>query len=348
MKKYILRNMLPNEIDDMCLEIGEKKFRSKQIYGWIVKGVREFSQMKNLSKDLIRKLEEVSEIGAIEIAQVLSSETDGTKKYLFELHDGSIIESVFMKYKHGNTVCVSTQVGCRMGCTFCASTIGGVERNLDASEIISQIYEIQNDTGERVSNVVLMGSGEPLDNTDNVVKFIKLLNEEGGLNVSQRNMTLSTCGIVPEIYKLADMKLQITLAISLHSSSDEERSALMPINRKYNIEELLKACKYYTDTTGRRVTFEYALIKGKNDVPERAKELAKLLKGFLCHVNLIPINLVVERDFVPSSDNSINSFRNILKKSGIETTIRRELGSDINAACGQLRKSYKEKKEEQK
>lgn len=338
--KMELRGQTIEALESLCQNIKVPKFRAKQIFKWVNKGVRTFEEMTDLSKDLRGVLEAHAYIGSGEIVQVLSSEADGTQKYLFKLRDGNVIESVLMRYKHGNSVCVSTQVGCLMGCTFCASTIGGMVRNLTAGEILGQILDIQNNIGERVSNLVLMGSGEPLDNFDEVVKFIEIVNHKEGLNVSQRHITLSTCGIVPKIYALAELKLQITLAISLHSADNEERSELMPVNRSYPIEKLLEACDYYTEKTGRRITYEYALILGKNDKEEKAKALAKRLKGKLCHVNLIPINDVKERGYKASDNNSIERFKNILKQSGIETTVRRELGSDINAACGQLRKSH--------
>lgn len=338
--KMELRGQTIEALEGLCQNVKVPKFRAKQIFKWVNKGVRTFEEMTDLSKDLRTVLEAHAYIGSGEIVQILSSEADGTQKYLFKLKDGNVIESVLMRYKHGNSVCVSTQVGCLMGCTFCASTIGGMVRNLTAGEILGQILDIQNNIGERISNVVLMGSGEPLDNFDEVVKFIEIINHKEGLNVSQRHITLSTCGIVPKIYALAELKLQITLAISLHSAENEERSELMPVNRSYPIEKLLEACDYYTEKTGRRITYEYALILGKNDKEEKAKALAKRLKGKLCHVNLIPINDVKERGYKASDNNSIERFKNILKQSGIETTVRRELGSDINAACGQLRKSH--------
>ena len=339
-EKMELRGQSIESLEGLCQKVGIPKFRAKQIFKWVNKGVKNFEEMTDLSKDLRKTLEEYAYVYSGEILQVLESESDGTRKYLFKLRDGNVIESVLMRYKHGNSVCVSTQVGCKMGCTFCASTLGGMVRDLTAGEILGQILDIQNHIGDRVSNVVLMGSGEPLDNFDEVVKFIEIVNHKEGLNISQRHMTLSTCGIVPQIYALADLKLQITLAISLHSAENEERSELMPVNRSYPIEKLLEACDYYTEKTGRRITYEYALILGKNDKEERARALAKRLRGKLCHVNLIPINDVKERNYKASDNGSIERFKNILKQSGIETTVRRELGSDINAACGQLRKSH--------
>lgn len=344
-EKMELRGQTVEALERLCQEIQVPKFRAKQIFKWVNKGIRTFEEMTDLPKDLRSILESHAYIGSGEIVKILSSQTDGTQKYLFQLRDGNVIESVLMRYKHGNSVCVSTQVGCQMGCTFCASTIGGMVRDLTAGEILGQILDIQNHIEDRISNIVLMGSGEPLDNFDEVVKFIEVVNHKDGLNISQRHITLSTCGIVPKIYALADLKLQITLAISLHSADNEERSELMPVNRSYPIEKLLEACDYYAEKTGRRITYEYALILGKNDTPEMAKALAKRLKGKLCHVNLIPINDVKERGYKASDNSSIEGFKNILKLSGIETTVRRELGSDINAACGQLRKSHMDEME---
>ncbi len=338
MKKQI-RGLEQKELKDWLKELGEKPFRAKQIFGWVQKGVATYDEMSNVSKSLRASMDEAFELDNVKIVRCLDSK-DGTRKYLLSMTDGEVIEAVLMRYKHGNSICVSTQVGCRMGCTFCASTIDGMNRNLLASEIIGQIMTIQNDIGERISNVVLMGSGEPLDNYDEVTKFLRLVNHDEGLNISMRHITLSTCGLVNEIKMLADLKLQITLAISLHSVDDEKRSILMPVNRKYNLDELLQACKYYTKTTSRRITFEYALIQGENDQESEAKKLAKKLRGMLCHVNLIPINPVKERGYKASSNNSITKFQKVLTNAGIETTIRRELGSDINAACGQLRAQH--------
>ena len=276
----------------------------------------------------------------VTMADRLISEIDGTRKYLFRMEDGSIIESVLMKYKHGNSVCISSQVGCRMGCRFCASTLDGLKRHLTAAEMLGQVYAIQRESGERVSNIVIMGTGEPLDNYDGALRFIRLISAETGLNISQRNITLSTCGLVPEIYRLADEHLQITLAISLHASNDEKRKSMMPVANRYSIKELLKACRYYYDMNGRRLTFEYSLASGVNDSPEDARELAHLLKGFMWHVNLIPINPVEERNYVQSDRKSVVNFKNNLEKYGGNVTIRREMGRDIQAACGQLRRRY--------
>ncbi|MDD3221570.1 MAG: 23S rRNA (adenine(2503)-C(2))-methyltransferase RlmN [Clostridia bacterium] len=342
MEKTDIRSMTLPELETFIVEtLGDKKFRAGQIYDWIhVKLIQSFDEMTNLSRDLRSRLEEIATLRPLTLVECLVSEIDGTRKYLFRMDDGSIIESVLMKYKHGNSVCISSQVGCRMGCRFCASTLAGLERNLSASEMLGQVYAIQRESGERVSNVVIMGTGEPLDNYDSAVRFMRMISDEKGLHISQRNITLSTCGMVPEIYKLADEQLQVTLAISLHASSDEKRKSMMPIADRYSIAELLKACRYYYDTSGRRLTFEYSLASGVNDTPEDARNLAHLLKGFMWHVNLIPINPVEEREYVQSDRKSIVNFKNNLEKYGGNVTIRREMGRDIQAACGQLRRRY--------
>ena len=342
MEKTDIRSMTLAELETFVVEnLNDKKFRARQIYDWMhIKLVQDFDEMSNLSKDLRSRLSGMATLRPVEIADRLVSEIDGTRKYLFRMEDGSIIESVLMKYKHGNSVCISSQVGCRMGCKFCASTLSGLERNLTASEMLGQVYAIQKESGERVSNVVIMGTGEPMDNYDAAVRFIRMISDDKGLNISQRNITLSTCGMVPEIYRLADEHLQITLAISLHASNNEKRKAMMPIANRYDIDELLKACRYYYDTNGRRLTFEYSLAGGVNDSPEDARALAKLLKGFMWHVNLIPINPVEEREYVQSDRKSIVNFKNNLEKYGGNVTIRREMGRDIQAACGQLRRRY--------
>ena len=323
--------------------LGDKRFRAKQIYDWIhVKLARNFDEMSNLSKPLREKLKAMCRLTALEPVQCLISRLDGTRKYLFRLEDGNIIESVLMKYKHGNSVCVSSQVGCRMGCRFCASTLDGLTRNMTPSEMLDEIYAIQRDLGERISNVVIMGSGEPLDNYDNVVRFIKMLSDDNGLHISQRNITLSTCGIVPKIEALAREDLSITLAISLHAVNDEQRRELMPIANKYSIKEILEACKNYYGHNNRRLTFEYSLVKGVNDSEAQARALAALLKGINAHVNLIPVNPIKERDFRQSDSDAVMNFKNNLEKYGENVTIRREMGRDIQAACGQLRKNYLE------
>lgn len=332
-------------LEELKLEMekmGEKSFRAKQLYQWMhQKLARDFDEMTNLPLSLREKCAREYEYTSIKEVKMQESAIDGTRKYLFELKDGALVESVWMKYKHGNSVCISSQVGCRMGCAFCASTIGGLERSLTPSEMLDQIYAVTLLTGQRVSNVVVMGTGEPLDNYENLLRFIQLLTDENGLHISQRNITVSTCGLVPQMLKLADEQLQITLALSLHASSDEKRKELMPIANKYSIAELMKACRYYFDKTGRRITFEYSLVGGVNDKPVDAERLSALMKGLNCHVNLIPVNPIKERDFVQSGGAEIASFKNKLEKNGINVTIRREMGRDIDGACGQLRRRQK-------
>jgi 23S rRNA (adenine2503-C2)-methyltransferase len=318
----------------------ESEFRAKQIFDWLYKSVWSFNEMKNIPVTLKEKLSNKFYIGIPEIIRELESKSDGTRKLLLMYNDGNVIETVIMKYKHGNSICVSTQIGCRMGCKFCASTIGGVVRNLTSGEILAQILVSQKELNERISNVVLMGSGEPLDNFENVLKFITLANADYGLNIGQRHVTLSTCGIVPKIKELADLKLQITLAISLHAPNDELRKSMMPIAYQYSVEELIDACKYYIEKTNRRITFEYSLVKDKNDGTDNARQLASLLKSMICHVNLIPINEISEKEYKKSTSKNIETFSKILIDNGIETTIRREMGADIDAACGQLRRSF--------
>ena len=323
--------------------IGEKAFRAKQIYEWLhVKLVDSFDEMTNLSKALRDKLGGQYRIPKVKMVERQESKIDGTNKFLFQLEDGHVIESVLMRYKHGNSVCISSQVGCRMGCKFCASTIGGLERNLLSSEMLRQIYQIQRITGERVSNVVVMGTGEPMDNYEHFVKFVHLISDEYGLNISQRNITVSTCGIVPNMKRLADEQLQITLALSLHGSTQEKRKVLMPIAGKYELDEVLEACDYYFEKTGRRITFEYSLVHGVNDREEDANELIGILKPRNCHLNLIPVNPIKERDFEKPSRKTAENFKNKLEKNAINVTIRREMGSDIDGACGQLRRRYAE------
>lgn len=337
-----LLNYTLEELKIWMKENGESEFRSKQIISWIYKNINEFDDMKNIPKPLISKLKENFTIDLPKIIEVYKSNIDGTEKFLLGFKDGNLIESVLMRYKHGNSICISTQIGCAMGCKFCASTIEGRVRNLTTGEILSQILVVQNYISERISNIVLMGSGEPLDNYNNVIKFLEIVSADYGLNIGQRHITLSTCGIVPKIYELADKELSITLAISLHAFSNEKRKEIMPIANKYSIEEVLKACRYYINKTNRRITFEYALVRDVNDGREDAKALGKLLRGMLCHVNLIPVNEIKENTYKRSSKKSIDDFSEILKNHGIEVTIRREMGSDINAACGQLRRSYME------
>lgn len=322
---------------------GEKAYRAKQMYEWMHGKLAEnFEEMSNLSREFRAKCGEWYSYTALETVQVQESKSDGTKKFLFALSDGNVVESVWMQYRHGNSVCISSQVGCRMGCRFCASTLDGLERNLTPSEMLEQVYAITRHTGERVSNVVVMGTGEPLDNYDNLLVFLKILTDENGLNISQRNITVSTCGLVPEMRKLAEEQLQITLALSLHATTDEKRRRLMPIANKYSISELMDVCGYYFKRTGRRITLEYSLVGGVNDSEEDAKELAALAKPLCCHINLIPVNPIKEREYVQSNAEHILRFKNKLEKNRINVTIRREMGRDIDGACGQLRRKYKE------
>ena len=341
MEKRDIRSYPFEQLKEEMLLIGEKAFRAKQIYEWIhVKLAGSFEEMTNLSKQLRAKLAQEYEIYPVEMLEQQISQIDGTNKFLFRLRDDNVIESVLMRYQHGNSVCISSQVGCRMGCRFCASTLDGLQRNLKPSEMLGQIYEIQKLTGERVSNVVVMGTGEPLDNYENLLIFIRMLSDEHGLNISQRNITVSTCGIVPVMEKLAKEKLQITLALSLHGSTQEKRRELMPVANKYELSEVLKACDDYFEKTGRRMTFEYSLVHGVNDTDEDAKELISILGRRNCHVNLIPVNPIKERNFEKPSKKIAFNFKNKLEKSGINVTIRREMGSDIDGACGQLRRRY--------
>ncbi|CAH2212839.1 23S rRNA (adenine(2503)-C(2))-methyltransferase RlmN [Tepidibacter aestuarii] len=345
MDKVCLKSLTENDMKEFMKEIGEKPFRANQIFSWIYKEIDSIDDMSNISKDLRKKLSEKSKLGKLEIYKKFESKIDGTIKYLFALEDGNIIESVMMKYEHGVSVCISTQVGCRMGCNFCASTIDGLERNLHPWEILDQVLQIQKDIKTRVSNIVLMGSGEPFDNFENVKKFLEIVNEKNGLNIGYRHITLSTCGIVPKIYELADMKIPINLAISLHAADENIRREIMPIAKSYTIDEIIKACKYYIQKTNRRITFEYSLIKGVNDKKEDVKLLGNKLKGILCHVNLIPINKVEERSYEKPDKNYVYKFKENLKQAGINCTIRREMGSDIKGACGQLRRKHLNKDE---
>ena len=339
MEKKDIASYSFEELQEEMLAIGEKGFRSRQIYSWIhEKLVDDFEEMTNLPKALRQKLEAAYEIRRVEMEKRQISKIDGTNKFLFCLKDGNMVESVLMKYKHGNSVCISSQVGCRMGCRFCASTLDGLERNLTPSEMLRQVYQIQKITGERVSNIVIMGTGEPLDNYDNFLKFIHMVSDEHGLNISQRNITASTCGIVPNIRRLAEEKLQITLALSLHGSNQEKRRSLMPVANKYELHEVLEACDYYFEKTGRRITFEYSLVHGVNDTPEDAKELMGILKDRNCHLHLLPVNPIKERNYEKPDKKSAENFKNKLEKNGINVTIRREMGSDIDGACGQLRR----------
>lgn len=342
--KIDIKSLSLAQLKEELVAIGEKPFRAKQIYEWIhVKLARNFDEMTNISKETRKKLEERYDFISLDVVDSLTSKDQDTTKFLFQLFDHRVIESVWMRYQHGNSVCISSQVGCRMGCKFCASTLGGLERNLTPSEMLDQIYQIQRITGERVSNVVVMGTGEPMDNFENLLTFIELLTNVDGLNISARNITVSTCGLVEKIRELAECELQITLAISLHAPNDELRKQIMPVAHKYTIEQIMDACRYYYSKTGRRITFEYSLIEGVNDQSEHAKQLCALVKGLNCHINLIPVNPIKERDFKQTQGKFIQNFKNLLEKNRINVTIRREMGQDINAACGQLRKSYNDK-----
>ena len=333
-----LKDLSFSELEEFLKENGEPKFRAKQIFSWLHKGVTSFEEMTDISKKTAEKLSEKCFISKLTIREKYVSKLDGTVKYLFSLEDGNCIESVAMRYKHGISLCISSQVGCRMGCKFCASTIGGLYRNLSAGEILNQVIFAQKDIGERISNIVMMGIGEPLDNYENVLKFLQNVNDPLGLNIGYRHISLSTCGRVEEMKKLAEEEIPITLSVSLHAPNNNIRNTIMPINNKYPVEVLISACKSYIKKTSRRISFEYSLISGVNDSVENAKELAKLLKGMLCHVNLIPVNHVEEREFHKGKKEEINKFCKVLNDLGINATIRRELGSDISASCGQLRK----------
>jgi 23S rRNA (adenine2503-C2)-methyltransferase len=341
LNKRDLKSMRLEELEELVLSIGEKKFRAKQIFKSLHSQLSTgIDEIRGLSKELKEKLNESYRVEKLEIAERLDSKLDGTKKYLFRLSDGNVIESVFMKYKHGNSICISTQVGCRMGCAFCASTKGGLVRNLTPGEILEQFYAIRRDTGEPIGSIVLMGSGEPLDNFDNVMLFMELLHDSEGQNLSYRSMTLSTCGIVPKIYELSKNGKPLNLAISLHNPFDGERAEIMPIAKKYSVAEIIESCREYLEETGRRITFEYTLIEGENDGVEYAEKLADLLKGLNCHINLIPLNPISEYGKQKTKSDSVINFKNTLEKNRLNATVRRELGSDINAACGQLRNDY--------
>ncbi len=344
--KTDIKSLTLKELQEEFMQLGEKAFRAKQTYDWMHnKLAAGFDDMTNLSKDFREKCKERYAYTSLQLLKMQESKIDGTRKYLFGLADGNVVESVWMKYKHGNSVCISSQVGCRMGCKFCASTLDGLARNLMPSEMLDQIYAISRHTGERVSNVVVMGTGEPMDNYDNLVRFLRLLTDENGLHISARNVTVSTCGIVPNMRRLAEERLQITLALSLHATTDEKRRKLMPIANRYSIAELMDACHYYFEQTGRRITFEYSLVGGVNDTAEDAQELIALASPLNCHINLIPVNPIKERDFVQSDDSHIQAFKNKLEKSRINVTIRREMGRDIDGACGQLRRSFMNNRE---
>ena len=335
-----IKSMTIDELKKLMTTLGDKPFRAKQIYSWLHEHlVTSYDEMTNLSKSLREKLKEYP-VTALKMVDVQTSRIDGTQKYLFRLSDGNVIESVLMRYKHGNSVCISSQVGCRMGCRFCASTLDGLVRGLTPSEMLDQIYQIGRDTGDLVTKLVVMGPGEPMDNLDNLLKFIELLTDENGLNISQRNVTVSTCGIVPRMRELADKKLQITLALSLHASTQEKRLELMPVANKYEIHEVIDACRYYFEQTGRRITFEYSLVGGVNDTDEDDNYLGRLIKGIYFHLHPIPVNPIKEGDYPPPDVRVTTEFKNKLEKNGINATIRREMGRDIDGACGQLRKRY--------
>ena len=334
------------ELQAWIESLGQPRFRAKQIYQWIhQKHVDDYEQMTNLPAGLQNTLGALTEWVSLKTEKKQCSALDGTRKYLFALNDGNMVESVLMRYHHGNSVCVSSQVGCKMGCRFCASTLDGWVRDLKPSEMLEQVYRIEKDLGERISHVVVMGMGEPLDNYDNLLKFIRLLTDENGLHISQRNVTVSTCGLVPQMKKLAEEDLQITLALSLHASSDEKRKELMPVANQYTIKEVLEACDYYFARTGRRISFEYSLCGGVNDSDQDAEALGTLLRGKNCHVNLIPVNAVQERHFFASEQKVVREFKNKLEKLGINVTVRREMGRDIDGACGQLRRRYQKNAE---
>lgn len=337
MSKIDIRSMYLSELETLMSELGEPKFRAGQIFGWLQRGVTSFGEMTNIPAKLCAKLQEGYYIVTANIKKRLESDIDDTVKYLYEMHDGELVESVLMKYNHGYSVCISTQVGCRMGCSFCASGLNGLKRSLTASEMLAQITAVERDRGIRISNVVLMGMGEPMDNLENVIRFLRLVSDDKGLNIGLRHISVSTSGVVPGIYRLSEEGFPITLSISLHAPNDAVRSSMMRVNNKWNIEVLIKACKDYIKATGRRISFEYAVVDGVNNSDANAKELAQLLKGMLCHVNLIPVNPVKENTYKKPDRKKIEHFCELLNGYGINTTIRRTLGSDIDASCGQLR-----------
>lgn len=340
MEKTDIKSLTLSELNKSIAELGLPKFRAGQIYSWLHKQLAtSFDEMTDLSKDLRSSLSERFEILNCEIERKLVSKLDGTVKYLFRLNDGEFIESVLMKYKYGYTVCISSQVGCNMKCSFCASTIDGCKRNLTPSEMLSQIYAVSRDMDIRVSHIVLMGMGEPLDNYDNLLRFFDLITNADGQNISARHISISTCGVVPKIYDLIEKHPQFTLSVSLHAPTDELRTQIMPVNKVWSVDELLAACKVYTETTSRRISFEYAMMSGINDTDECAKELISKLRGMLCHINLIPANEVRENDYKRSTDKRVQAFKAILEKGGLNVTVRRSLGGDIDASCGQLRRS---------
>ena len=335
-----IKSMTLTEMGALFKELGQPAFRAKQVYTWLHKGVRSYDEMTNLPKDLRSLLAVRYPITAPVAVRRQESQKDGTIKYLWQLSDGNCVETVLMRYHYGNTVCISTEVGCRMGCAFCASTLGGLVRRLEPNEMLDQVLFTQVESGLPVSHIVLMGIGEPLDNFDNVMRFLELVNSPEGMNISMRHISLSTCGLVPGIDKLAEEKLQLTLSVSLHAPTDQIRDTIMPVNKAYPTEELLQACRRYYEKTGRRISFEYAMINGVNDTPEAAKTLLKRLKGLPAHMNLIPLNHVEESPLKPSTRQSVMRFQQILEEGGIPATVRRTLGGDIDASCGQLRRKY--------
>ncbi len=339
-----LKSLTQPELADILKELGQPKFRAKQVYTWLHKGVRSYDEMTNLPKGLRDALSEKYPINAPKVVRKQESQKDGTIKYLWELSDGNCVETVLMRYHYGNTVCISTEVGCAMGCAFCASTIGGLVRRLEPFEMLDEVLFTQIDSGLPISHIVLMGIGEPLDNFDNVLRFLELVNSEDGMNISMRHISLSTCGLVPKIDALAQKKLQISLAISLHGPNNEIRSKIMPVNKAYDIDTLLDACRRYYAATSRRIHFEYAMIDGVNDTPAHAKELLRRLKGLPAHVNMIPLNHVEESPLKPSSKAAVAAFQKILEDGGVTATVRRTLGGDIDASCGQLRRKYNKEK----
>lgn len=336
--KQDIKSMNLSELESALEEMGEKKFRAKQIFIWLHKGGRSFDEMSNISKDLRGKLEERFYLTPPQVERKQESKRDGTIKYLWRLSDGNCVETVLMQYKYGNTVCVSSEVGCAMGCAFCASTLGGLVRRLTAGEILDQVLFTEKDSGKKVSHIVLMGIGEPLDNFDAVMRFLELVNHPDGMNISMRHISLSTCGLTERIDKLASLHLQLTLSVSLHAPDDETRSKIMPVNKRYGVEKLLSACRRYYEETGRRISFEYAMIRGVNDTPYHAEKLVKELRGMGAHVNMIPLNDVEESPLKPSTKEDIRAFQRTLEKAGITATVRRSLGGDIDASCGQLRR----------
>ena len=335
-----LKSLTLPELAGIFKELGQPQFRAKQVYTWLHKGVRSYDEMTNLPKALRETLEERYPICPPEVIRRQESQRDGTIKYLWRLSDGNCVETVLMRYHYGNTVCISTEVGCRMGCAFCASTLGGLARRLEPQEMLDQVLFTQVDSGLPISHIVLMGIGEPLDNFDNVMRFLELVNSPEGMNISMRHISLSTCGLVPKIDELAQKKLQLTLSISLHAPNNEIRNRIMPVNKAYSIEQLLDACRRYYQATSRRISFEYAMIRGVNDSPENARELLERMKGLPAHFNLIPLNHVEESPLQPSTRASVAAFQKILEDGGIPTTVRRTLGGDIDASCGQLRRKY--------